>query len=971
MSTTAVKYILAIFLVIAFRYQGFCQKMIFNHYEVGDGLVQSQVNQISQDSTGTLWITTLGGISRFNGTAFSSLTKKDGLLNNRAFAAIADKKKNIWISTAGGISILRDRHLKNLRVPRFHNEWMWDMVCDSKNRIWGVARGSLFMITDTLITQIITINGRQPQIESIQTDSEGTLWVSIRKEGLYSFKDRWIKEVDFSFLKEDETIRSFFVDPLRKVSMVTGSALYLFDEQGIRAIHSEYFKNITEDLYSVLVDYNGYTWIGSSKGAFRVSERSQEHFTAKNGLTDAPIYGLFMDFEKNLWLGTNGYGLFRFSNDDLKVIDTDFGLVDNVVTALETDSKGKIWIGTAGAVYVLENGKLQRLNHPWPASQVLTIYRDKTSRIWIATSAGLGYFLGGTFKIIDNIPNVLSIAESDVHGILIGARTKLYSYHKGHLQEIPHFSDMPISFCQIDNGKILIGTTNGIQMLSGQSLTKPYESLPFSHSQIVSLVKYQNLMLVGTSDQGIFLWDMKTGKVANCTVVDGLLSDVIYSLKEDKYGVVWAGTGRGVNKIKINTERFKFQVFPASEGGTPAVECNTMALIFNGGEVWFGTTKGIYIYNIKSVTAPVFAPKLQITNTQLINIINGKATLTNVSKDHRHKFNPDENNLNISYQAVYLSDPENVNYQHRLVGLESAYSPPGRNTNVSYSSLSPGEYEFRVIAYSPRGVKSNTATFAFYISQPYYDTLLFRLFIILLMGITFISIREYLAARKRQKVLLRERIKEEEQLKVRQQTSEDFHDDLGNKLARISALSDLLSRMTAGKDEAAKDVIRKIKLNAAELYEGTKHIIWSISPESDNFYEIVLFIRNYATSLLEDTTIDFKVSGVFHELNEIQLPYQYSRHLTMIFKEALNNVLKHSKASSVELAVSQPDNNRIEITLFDNGIGIQEDIKKYSNGLKNMKTRAQRINGDLQIDSIPGKGTTIKLTFSPLGKHEG
>ncbi len=212
-------------------------------------------------------------------------------------------------------------------------------------------------------------------------------------------------------------------------------------------------------------------------------------------------------------------------------------------------------------------------------------------------------------------------------------------------------------------------------------------------------------------------------------------------------------------------------------------------------------------------------------------------------------------------------------------------------------------------------------------------------------------------------------IKNQEQQKVRQQTSEDFHDDLGNKLARISALSDLLERRTLQSDDGLRDIIKKIKSNAAELYEGTRHIIWSISPESDDFYEIVLFIKTYGESLFEDTPTNFKVTGLTNNLRAVQLPYQYSRHLTMIYKEALNNVYKHAEATDVVLRVSVLKSGSIRITLSDDGRGFVEEARKYSNGIRNMQMRAKRIGAAIQIQSQAGAGTDIIVEFSGVGQY--
>jgi signal transduction histidine kinase len=206
-------------------------------------------------------------------------------------------------------------------------------------------------------------------------------------------------------------------------------------------------------------------------------------------------------------------------------------------------------------------------------------------------------------------------------------------------------------------------------------------------------------------------------------------------------------------------------------------------------------------------------------------------------------------------------------------------------------------------------------------------------------------------------------MKREEKLKIRQQTAEDFHDDLGNKLTRITVLSDILdAKMDPDKAEQKK-LVSQIKQNAAALYNGTRDILWAMDPKSDNLYEVLNHVKETGIEIFEDTQVQFAFEGISDEQKGIKLPMEYSRNITMIFKELLNNVLKHADARHVKIEFTYPEKDRAKIKITDDGIGFDTGATKRGHGLNNVKARAKRIGGELNSESVKGQGTTIGLTF--------
>jgi signal transduction histidine kinase len=363
----------------------------------------------------------------------------------------------------------------------------------------------------------------------------------------------------------------------------------------------------------------------------------------------------------------------------------------------------------------------------------------------------------------------------------------------------------------------------------------------------------------------------------------------------------------------------------------------------------------------KMVASP--PPHVFIKSVQLMKEDGEKRSSIDLNDWAELKHN--QNHLSISFLGVYLKNPDAVSYQYKLVGLDSAFSSPMRNNVVNYPSLPPGKYTFRVKAISPDGqVSPQMASFSFVIIPPFYQTFYFRLLAIILLVLLGFGVQNLFHQRKikRQKAI--EAMKREEKLKIRQQTAEDFHDDLGNKLTRITVLSEILNAKI-GKEEAdQRGIVDQIKQNAASLYNGTKDLLWALDPKSDNLYETLNHIREIGIEVFHDVPVDFEFAAVDEDIQLIKLPMEYSRNITMIFKELLNNILKHADAGQVTFELDQSDKSAIALRVTDDGKGFDSGAAHRGRGINNINARAKRINATLLINSQAGKGTSVTLKFS-------
>ena len=203
--------------------------------------------------------------------------------------------------------------------------------------------------------------------------------------------------------------------------------------------------------------------------------------------------------------------------------------------------------------------------------------------------------------------------------------------------------------------------------------------------------------------------------------------------------------------------------------------------------------------------------------------------------------------------------------------------------------------------------------------------------------------------------------KAEENERVRM--SKDLHDELGAKLSKINFLSELMVQEKS-QNPHITETAETIAETSRQIVTSMRDLIWVLNPENNTLSNLLAHLREYASDYLEDFTNDVKL--VFPDnTDNTPISNESHREIVMTVKECLNNIVKHSHATSIELYVSI-NNTHLNILIKDNGIGISAE-KKTGNGLRNMKTRIQSLEGEMIIESGKDEGTI--LTFKiPLTK---
>ncbi|SDD81905.1 Two component regulator propeller [Mucilaginibacter pineti] len=956
----------------------YAQKYTFAHYDIEDGLIQSQVNRFSMDADHRLWMGTFGGACRFDGKEFIGYSRQNGLPNNFVGAVLNDREGRNWFGTLGGLAMLQNGKitLYNPDITLKRNV-VTNIVQDAAGTVWVVIGETLFKINGQKLQHVVIADNAI--VTNLTLNSAGRVYAAVFKQGIYCFNGRsWNVCIRLSGNYQELPIRRMMFDRVdkQKLYLLTWFGMFTVKGDVVTSLPEEQAALIKGQLLSFAQDADNNLWIGTDNGAYCICSDGVTHYSSQNGLTDNSIADIYLDADNNLWLGSLGNGVFRFEGNKFLTFDGSQGLHDaKIVMGITLDWNNDVLLGAEGGGLIRYDGK-KLFDVKTPVSPkyfkgIQCLYTDKNKTVWIGTAlTGLWQYNSNGFKQIKGSPFIsFNGITSDSKGTLWMASSQgCFYYENGLLKQLEGVPTFTTSIVITGHDSLFVGTQNGIVLVVNKKVMNTYNQKFLKNTTILCMINYKGMMLVGTDDRGLFSWDLNTGALKNYTINDGLKSNSIYSLVADDREKLWIGTGRGVNRMSYKTSGKKFEIIDNIGTKEQVMESNQNAIVYKDHKVWVGTTKAVMVYNTKVRMQPSPPPHIIIETVKLMPQINNNADTNITYLNNGVQLNHTQNHLSISFLGVYLKNPDGVSYRYKLVGLDSTFCAPVKNNVVDYPSLPPGKYTFQVKAISPDGkVSVNTASFGFCISSPFYKTFIFQASVILFFMLIGFGVQRFLHALKIQRQNAIEVMKQDEKIKIRQQTAEDFHDDLGNKLTRISILSEILNAKI-DKDKAdQRGLVEQIKQNAAALYNGTKDILWALDPKSDNLYETLVHIKEIGIELFQDMPVNFKFEGIDQNLRQIKLPMEYSRNITMIFKELLNNSLKHAEAAEVIIQLVYTDKNEISLYFTDNGKGFDEQKHGRGHGINNIKARAKRINAGLVIFSEEGKGTNVELKFKKNG----
>ena len=563
------------------------QKVHFQNYNVQQGLIQSQVIAITQDHYDNLWFCTLGGISRFDGRVFTNYSETDGLISNYANTIMADHESNIWVGTLNGVSRFNGAEFKNFKFSENPAaNAVRSIQQDSLHRIWALAGGTLYRMNKADKPLHTVVSGLYEMVTAIQVDSQGYLWAAVLSKGIYKLeKEGWKLQLLIPESYAKGVCQKIVFD------RVNHDRIFLMMFGGIFTAEKGVFRSLIENsslgkFSNLYMDRSNKLWFTCGQGLFQFSDSGLTAFNSSNGYEGSNTVSIYEDHEDNLWFGTNGTGVFRYSFQPFLIYDQ-FSATNNMgVMSVLADNK-QIYFGTGGGLFQYDGKKINRLQGlpgDLPEQNILGLSKAGESGIFVLASNGFSKYENGKFTRIQlgQLKGcVNTVLPDDEGGYWVSSCMGFFNISaSGKTTRILNlFSSrmLPVS-----KDSILVTTDYGAFMVGKDFNYRKINDSLLNTASYMSVATLGSFYLFATSNKGLIIYNSTTGRHRQFTTKNGLNADFIYSVVTDQKNQIWLGTGRGINKLVFDTATEAIQVSSLSiAGDISSSECNQGAALFD------------------------------------------------------------------------------------------------------------------------------------------------------------------------------------------------------------------------------------------------------------------------------------------------------------------------------------------------------------------------------------------------------
>lgn len=992
-----------LFIIGALFYTGITRAQNFNFqtYSLEQGLSQSEVNCIFEDSRGYLWMgTSGGGINRFDGLHFVSYEEDDGLCGQIVTAVAEDKKGELWIGTTwGGICHFDGRIFAKLSDSEglLSTNIKCLMFDDKDNLFIGTAEGLSiygndgnpksekkfrhFLKDEKTFVPI--------RVKCFEKDKQGNIWIGT-ENGVYLWKNDKLINLTASFRQLNGSVQAIAVDTSGNIFIAENPGLFfklssvstsfMYEVQDI-PLPGHAFKSSVSAMH---FDTRGRLWICTlGDGIIRIQDGKETDITRNNGLSNNVVASICEGASGNLWFGTRGEGVMKYRDDRFLYYDNIPGLKEGDIFAINKDAKGNLWIGTSTTGAFVFNGKeVKSLNACKEIAEGRTssFYFAPNGDVWIGTSSGIIVYNGSSFrriKLVDTA-NVLvrAIYEDRKKNVWVGTTGYGLIRMNGEKPELftgkNSVSANVYSFAEDKKGTLYIGTGAGLYTYDGSNIHSYMEGLCNSYTGSLVMDKYDHLW-VGT-DKCVARFDGT--KFTSYSVADGLTSNTVYLMNVDEDGHLWVGTNKGIDRLTVSADGKLLETRNYNRAeGFKGIECNSRATYRDkDGALYFGTVKGLIRYDSKEDKTDLTVPNVHITDVRVnFEKISWEKFGDSLSPWFNlpvgHDFSYGQNHLTFDFIGISKTIPEAVQYQFMLEGFDEEWSRPVGQNSVTYSNLPAGDYAFKVKAANADGKWDEIpAEFKFSILAPFWRTTGFILICIAALGaaIYYYNRLRKVQIRKRNMVLerlVKERTSElQKQKEEREVLLKEIHHRVKNNLQIVNSLINIQSANIKDPEalavfEESKSKIKSIALIHERLYKG----------QDLSNIEIGDYLSELMKSLVETYSVNKNIKLVT-DLKVQKLNLNTVIPLGLLLNEIISNSIKYAfkemTGGEIYIQLKAVDDNTYEMTIGDNGKGFDADPFEGENptlGLELVKILVDQLDGS--IKKLDHAGTYYFIRF--------
>jgi signal transduction histidine kinase/ligand-binding sensor domain-containing protein len=967
-----------------------------------DGLLNDQVNAVVQSGDGYLWVIPPVGLMRFDGVHFSRfpLENYTSPTDDHIGTVLRSRAGILWIGMYGGTVIGLKPDFTTVPIPQadLPKSTPFGLAEDKDGSLWLGYANAVCQIKDGHVERFGPRAGLPiGQFHSLINDGAGNIWLA-KGNQICVFRNGKFQQTAVA-----QEVRKLAATPTNAVWVIAGAHLLHCDTSGMLKDEGVFPGMVNARGNALLEDHTGAVWISTDGNGLihfdgAVFKKVETSFPSALGLTE--------DNEGNIWAGTFGGGLDRISLSAVKLETLECDGALERVKSIAEDAHGRLW-GAAYSGLSYRGLLVSRFNGQWTPvftnapfdGTVTCVAADDSGAVWIGTLDGNLFLLKNTSAPVligttsyGAISGILPAADGD---LWIVAGQKLQRLHAGQLRDVPlpQQSRRISAAAQDADGNLWIAAGDIVMRFEGTNIIDESTNLPIAGRRVNCLY--------GTPDGsmwiaggGLGLLRFKNGRVDRVGTDQELFDDYIAQIVADGRGWLWCAGDHGIFKIQLHDLELamrdrNFHLRPVVYGqneGLPSLAALVSsgvpftlphALCSHDGQVWLLTQMGVvvaapHLLPTNSTPTRVLLTRLAMDAQTIASYgeTTPTQTVANLATPNKSlQLPPSHRHLEFDFTAFHFSAPENLRFRYKLTGFDTGWIYPKVERHADYSRLTAGNYQFKVEACVGDGPWSIApATLAFTVTPFFWQTWWFRLSWVLLLTLAGIAIVRYIFIRRLTAEM--RRLEQRAALdRERTRIARDLHDDLGGSL-NLAALTLDMTQREPGSGESLNGKIRHCSTIVRQAAKSVDEIVWAINPRNDTFRYLVDYLSQFAVEFLQAADILCLVE-MPDEIPDWEISPEARHNLLLIVKEALNNIVRHARASEVSLRVTV-SKNQVNIVIQDNGRGFEHPPDNAScDGLRNMRQRMEEIGGRFELDSRPGAGTRIALLIHGQPKPEG
>jgi ligand-binding sensor domain-containing protein len=931
---------------IIWCFSTFSQRYFFKTYSTPDGLAQSQVASICQDSMGYLWIGTFGGISRYNGNNFTNFSTDDGLLNNR-INVVQWINAQLFIGHQGGISIYKNNKISKFPLsPDNFNTNVTDIV-QFNNKIMVSTNGDgLYVFENGKLQPIQLLSDEGNFIRDLLVWND-KLYIATRNGVVVTSN---LNTVD-TLISDGFSISSLTTNNNQLVVSTFYNGIQFYKNHQL--VHS-ILENEELLINYIATDSKNNLWICSKNGLIKYTYKKTTFYTSAIGLPIDVISTIFEDSDQNIWIGTQGKGLVKAGVDAISYFDKSTGLPSDIVLCGVQNKKGDYFFGS------IDNGILKTRDFknytviPTTTS-IWSAIADVDGKSWFGTKDGL-YAIDDNNKVSiqhfnDEAPGykITAFHKIDANRMYVGGSHGIALYQNGKFTPIGsnHQQIGTIRSITLRDQQLLVGTDIGLYFLDTQN---KFQLIGNTNHATLSLVKTASNRIFFGSEDGLFEL-LKNNSIVRVRFSTDVASNYVNFLSSHAHNLI-IGTNNGVYIIDTQNGSKFTQRIGASEGLLdPETNLNS-SFIDKKNNLWFGTASALIKFDLNKFNLSVGKVKLVLTSILLDYKPFDYTQFGAKSMDEipqNMTFSYQKNNLQFNLDAVALSDFDNLLFQFKVNGLNDAWMPASKTSHIILNELAPGEYELHARVMLENGKILDQLTIKFTIRQAFYKTWWFIcVAVAFLTTIVFWWIKTKIK-REQEKYRLEQAEMQSRLILLEQESlnasmNRHFIFNSLNSIQYFINISDKLS--------ANKYLSNFAKLIRKNLDTSSEHS--SMVGLNEEIERIRLYLSLEAMRFNEKFTYTISTNSV--DLESTMIP-------AMMIQPFVENSIIHGilpqteRKGEISIDVDE-SNSLLTILIKDNGIGIEQSIHQKSN-----------ISGDHQSKGMEITTKRIKLMRQMLDKN--